>query len=177
MQRARRRPPNPQPACDAGRPRNCRRRRRRRLLPPKTPASAMRRGSPNCAPSRASRRVPDLNGNSAASGPARSSSVYAKVLAVKLLRARFTSPACGALAGEVAAHRKMRCGWGLSPHQQCESQRHPPPTPQAGEGAQSHCGYQLSRDDYLKKGHRAPSGSVRSSAAFIWSTDSRFPWR
>jgi hypothetical protein len=41
------------------------------------------------------------------------------------------------LAGEVISHRKMRYGWGLSPHNRCDSRRHPHPSPppQAGEGA------------------------------------------
>jgi iron complex transport system substrate-binding protein len=41
------------------------------------------------------------------------------------------------LAGEVAALEE-RGGWGLSPHEQRESRRHPHPSPppQAGEGAQ-----------------------------------------
>ena len=42
------------------------------------------------------------------------------------------------LAGEVASHRKMRCGWGLYPPHDSRRDPHPGPPPQAGEGAQLH---------------------------------------
>ena len=71
------------------------------------------------------------------------------------------------LAGEAVSHRQMRYGWGLYPHGQSDSRRHPHPNPppQAGEGAQPPPAYQLAGGVLRALPLDAVDGQVRQPQA------------